>query len=69
MEALAEGRHVRRDGWDNGSTMYADSNGQLMRTPSDGAKHGSDYNWTLDLSDITSTDWKSAEPKSTHPRT
>lgn len=66
IEALAEGKHVRRDGWDKGSTMYADGDQQLMRTPHDGATHDTDYNWSLDLTDITATDWQSVEPTSIH---
>lgn len=64
MEAIAEGKHVRREGWDNGSTMYADINRQLMRTPCDGATTGAPYGWALDLDDITATDWRLAEPTS-----
>lgn len=68
MKALSEGKHVRRDEWEAGSTMYANEDRQLMRTPSSGAACASDYNWSLDLSDLTATDWRLAETTSTRPQ-
>ena len=37
VQAISDGKIVRRDGWGEGSTMYADANGQLMRTPNHGS--------------------------------
>lgn len=68
-KAINSGKHVRRNGWGEGSTMYADANGQLMRTPNGDAAHHTSYGWQLDLSDLTAKDWQVAEPTSSHQQT
>jgi hypothetical protein len=53
VQALREGKQVRFAGWSEGSSMYADKNGQLMRTPNQGAINKSDYAWALTLKELT----------------
>lgn len=69
---LSNGEHVRRDGWGVGSTMYADENKQLKRTPTvyphiagSNKPEWKDYGWILDLNDINATDWQAVMPTST----
>lgn len=62
LKALAEKRHVRRKGWGEGSTLYADGSNQLMRTRNNGAP--GEYGWTLDLNDLTAKDWQVVETTS-----
>jgi hypothetical protein len=52
VQAMNQGKHVRFVGWGEGSEMYADKNGQLMRTPNRGAINKSDYAWTLTLKEL-----------------
>jgi hypothetical protein len=56
ITALAEGKQVKRAAWENGSSMYADSDRQLMR--SNPSQPGVPYNWVLDFNDVTATDWQ-----------
>jgi hypothetical protein len=62
-KAINSGKHVRRNGWGKGSAMYADANGQLMRTRNAGASYG----WILDLNDLTAKDWQVVEPTLSAP--
>jgi hypothetical protein len=61
-EAINNGKHVRREEWGKGSTMYADSEGQLQRV----GPNGDTYGWMLDLNDINAMDWQTVKPTSSH---
>lgn len=67
VEALSDKRHIRRKGWGEGSTLYADSDNQLMRT-FNGDVSGA-YSWILDLNDLTAKDWTVVVPTSNHLQT
>lgn len=72
VRSLRDGKYVRRDEWGAGSIMYADVDGQLMRTPTLYARivgrnrtDEQDYGWTLDLNDLVATDWQLVDSTST----
>jgi hypothetical protein len=73
LPALMNGKEVRRDEWGCGSCMYVNAQGQFMRTPTQyprvcgsGAPFsvGQDYDWILDLNDVTAKDWSVVRPLS-----
>jgi hypothetical protein len=73
LPALMNGKEIRRDEWGCGSRMYVNAQGQFMRTPTQYPRVcgsaapfsvGQDYDWILDLSDVTAKDWSVVTPLS-----
>jgi hypothetical protein len=73
LPALMNGKGIRRDEWGCDSRMYANYDGQLMRTPTQYPKvcdevshssNGHDYGWVLSLDDLAAKDWQVITPLS-----
>jgi hypothetical protein len=63
LTALAEGKHVRRDVWDETTRMFVE-NGVLVQQAT-----GKPYPYDLSWHEINATDWQVVEPTSSHQQT
>lgn len=75
VPSLKDEKGVRREEWGAGSIVYANVDGQLMRTPTlyprivgGNRTDEQDYGWTLDLNDLLATDWQVVDSTSTRPQ-